>query len=98
MKYELEEREKSNQEAKQQSKLLFISLYLHSDCQDFNPFFSLFIGGQSITQRSAGRGAPRYPPQNPGLRKGSIFRTRHLVSGSQREKFICITIKIFYFP
>ena len=37
------------------------------NCQDFHYFWTLdFIGGQSITQRSMGREAPRYPPQYPG--------------------------------
>ena len=28
--------------------------------------FGQFIKGQCVTQRSMGRGAPRYPPQDPG--------------------------------
>ena len=28
--------------------------------------FGQFIRGQSVTQRSMGREAPRYPPQYPG--------------------------------
>ena len=32
----------------------------------FTVFWTKFIGGQSVTQRSMGREAPRYPPQYPG--------------------------------
>ena len=34
--------------------------------QDFHCFWTQFIRGQSIKQRSMGCEAPRYPPQYPG--------------------------------
>ena len=46
-------------------------LFQPFNCQDFHCFwtvwfFGQFIRGQSVTQRSMGREAPRYPPQCPG--------------------------------
>ena len=53
------------------------------------PGFSLFldivlIRGQCVIQRGMGRGAPRYPPRDPGPYKGQIFRTRYLVLKSSK--------------
>ena len=55
----------------------------------FNPLtariftvFGQFIRGQSVTQRSMGRDAPRYSPQYPGPKNGQIFKNRYLVLGS----------------
>ena len=55
-------------------------LFFTGDDSHFNPLtariftvFGMFIIGQSVTQRSMGGDAPRYPPQYTGPQKGQIF-------------------------
>ena len=53
-------------------------VYLSLCLPRFSLFFGQFIRGPSVTQRSIGRGAPGYPPQDPRPYKEQISWTRYI--------------------